>query len=378
MSKETNQQISKDSTSQTHSVSYRLREWVCDVYHRIRPYLPPLRSKKFWFAQALVIVIATIHGVIEIGGYFSNLHVLYFIPVSLFIVPVIYTTINFGFLGGMATTLWIIIITIPNWVILHQGLETMGSIFQMAILLVVTAIVGNRVDREKKAIQQTKEASNTARVFAAHVIQAQEEERKKIARELHDETIQMLTLLHQRLDSVESNTPSLPPAVVEGIKESRQIADKAIKELREFTRSIRPPILDDLGVVPAIRRLVIDSTKRLGIKNHFRFIGEERRLPQEIEEAMFRITQEAIRNVERHSKATEVMATITLDREEVRLRISDNGIGFNASHLSSNYYSTGKYGLLGMQERAELIDGKLEVHSNLGKGTTVVFSAHIS
>jgi signal transduction histidine kinase len=373
-----NQQTSESSTTLTHSLKNRLRKWVIDIYHRIYPYLPPLKSRKFWIAQGLVVVIAIMHDVIEIGGHLDSLHVLYFVPVSLFLLPVIYAAINFGFSGAMATSLWAIIITIPNWVFWHDGLERLGVIFQMSILVAVAILMGNRVDRENRALQQAKDASNAARVYASHVLQAQEKERKRIARELHDETIQMLALLYQQLSNIESSNPYLPPTVVKEMKESQRIAEQAMKELREFTRSIRPPILDDLGMIPSIRRLLIDLIKHTGIKHQFRLIGKERRLAQDIEVAIFRIAQEAIWNVKRHSKATEVMVTITLDKEEVRLRISDNGVGFDVPPMLNGFIATGSLGLLGMQERAELIDGKLEIYSDPRMGTSIVFSIHIS
>jgi len=164
----------------------------------------------------------------------------------------------------------------------------------------------------------------------------------------------------------------------EGLREVHEMAEEASQELREFTRSIRPPVLDDLGMVPAIRRLLIESAERTGMKSRFNLIGEERRLPQDIEIGMFRIAQEAIWNVERHSKATEIIITITQTSVEARLDISDNGIGFDVPPLLSSLYAAGKLGLLGMQERAELIGGKLKVRSTPRKGTTLSLSIPMS
>ena len=156
------------------------------------------------------------------------------------------------------------------------------------------------------------------------------------------------------------------------------MAEQASKELRVFTRSSRPPVLDDLGIVPAVRRLLIESTERTGMKGIFKLVGEERRLPQDIETGIFRIGQEAIRNSEHHSNATELTVTITLTGAEARLDISDNGIGFTTSPVLGSLYTAGRLGLLGMHERAELIGGRFEIKTVPNKGTTISISVPIS
>jgi len=202
----------------------------------------------------LVIGIAVTHDLIEIGGYLSHLGMLYFLPISLFFVPVAYAALKFGFVGSITTAISVLIITIPNWVFWHQGLERVGVILQMAVLIIMAVIMGQRVDRERAAQQQTK-------AYAAHVIKAQEEERQRIARDLHDESIQMLVLLCQQLDSVK-NSLALSPAAVEGLLMARKTAEQAATGLRNFTRELRPAILDDLGMVTAIRKLLMDFVDR--------------------------------------------------------------------------------------------------------------------
>jgi signal transduction histidine kinase len=318
-----------------------------------------------------------VHDVIEAGEYLRYFEVLYFLPIALFFIPVVYAAWYFGSVGSISTAILTVIITIPNWVFWHHGLERLGVIFQLFILLVAAAIIGNRVDRETEARHQIEDSHKALRIYADHVVQAQEEERQRIAHELHDQTIQMLTLLTQRLDGIKDRNMPLPSEVSEELMKVREMSEQVSKELREFIRNIHPPILDDLGVIPAIRRLLLESTERMGINSDFRPMGEEKRLSPRIEVGIFRITQAALWNIERHAQATEVSMAISLTRDEAKLDISDNGIGFEVPPIVSSLYASGKFGILGMHERAESIGGKLEVQSIPHKGTTISLSVPI-
>ncbi len=209
------------------------------------------------------------------------------------------------------------------------------------------------------------------KAYAAYVLRAQEDERQRIARELHDETIQTLVLLCRRLDSVGSSSKALPSVVKRELQEARKITEEAVRELRDFAKALRPAALDDLGMVTSIRRLLADCTERTGVQAQLKLIGKERRLSRDIELGMFRITQEALWNMERHSRATKVVVTTTFSKDEVRMDIKDNGLGFN---VPSNLGTSGHLGLLGMQERAELLGGKWEIQSSPGKGAVTTIS----
>ena len=351
-----------------------IMNWLEKARQWLYPYRPRFRHRHFWIVQGIVIGIALIHDIIESEVIMPSFGVLYFLPISLFFIPVVYAALYFGFHGSITTAIWVIIITIPNWIFWHQGLERLGVIFQISLLVVVAVFVGRRVDRENTARNKVEIANIRIRTYATHVVKAQEKERQRIARDLHDQTIQSLTLLHQRLGIIKEGKPHLPSSVIEEVRETQQIAEESVKEVRNFIWSLRPPILDDLGIIPSIRRLVLDSTERTGMKSHFELVGKDRRLSQDIEVGMFRITQEALWNVERHSKGTEVTVTVTLTKGEARIEITDNGIGFDVPQELHSFYTAGKLGLLGMQERTELLGGKLVIQSGLKKGTTVHLS----
>ena len=206
------------------------------------------------------------------------------------------------------------------------------------------------------------------RAFAAQVLRAQEMERKRIAQELHDETVQKIVLVCQQLDVAER--VELPAASREALGRARRTAEETVAELRNFARALRPPALEDLGLVSALRRVLAELAERHDIEVLLEVPQAERRLAPEIELALFRIAQEALRNVEHHAQASLVRVTITFDRSEARLEVTDDGIGFIA-HPAQDFAAAGRLGLLGMRERAEGLGGSLDLRSAPQRGTLI-------
>jgi two-component system sensor histidine kinase DegS len=235
----------------------------------------------------------------------------------------------------------------------------------------VTDITGR-----KEAEERAETAHLALKNYAAHMVNAQEEERRRIARELHDETIQALSLLYRKLDSLRTKAV-LPASLVEELREAREINEGIVKGLRDLIKAVRPPTLDHLGIVASVRRLLLDFKERTGIKCQLKVLGDERQLPQDIMIGMFRIAQEALWNVGHHSKATDVLLTMTFAEHQARLDINDNGTGFNVPASLTVLSANGHLGLLGMQERAELLGGKLEIQSSPEKGTMIGVSIPI-
>lgn len=419
-------------------------------------------------------------------------------PVALFIVPVVYAALNFGFAGSVATALWCTIAAVPNFLIFHHGPQLIAEIVQLGIVDAIAVLVGQRVDREMSARQRAEAAGvaleasesryrglfesspipilvldsegsvleanpaanalfggSTAglkgisvsslignqaaakivksspdgdenddsqddaylvltrgdgshvylapiisgtgdranpdievllkdvtvehyrqaglRAYAAHILQIQEEERKRIAQELHDDTVQELVLLCRRLDLVESASERLPESATRGLRLARESAETAVRSLRGFARALRPPILDDLGLMSPINRLLSDLTERAGIDAEMKEVGEERKLPPDTALALFRIAQEALRNVEHHAQATSVTVTVDFLEGIVKLSVADNGVGF-VLPPGQDFVTSGKLGLLGMRERAEALGGRLDIQSRPGEGTVLTAS----
>jgi len=214
------------------------------------------------------------------------------------------------------------------------------------------------------------------RFYAQQVTRAQEEERKRIARELHDDTAQGLIALSRQLEKLMLAKDQLSKESVKLLEGLQQQTDALLEGVRRFSQDMRPSILDDLGLLPALELLADEMTKR-GIATDIGIVGAARRLPSEAELALFRIAQEALRNVWRHSQATRAQLKIEFSDNRLVIVISDNGKGFELPQRLGDLAGTGKLGLAGMQERARLLGGKLTLHSELGKGTTIILEVPV-
>ncbi|MBI2830525.1 MAG: PAS domain S-box protein [Chloroflexi bacterium] len=465
--------------------------WFATLTHQLRAYHPRWHDRRFWRLQILVILLTGFHIVLDAGGFHDRLELLYFLPVGLLLVPVVYAALTYGFVGAIATALWVTVLTIPDVILWHSSLERWGVIAELVLLSGVASFIGQKVDRERRLLEHAEavataleastmkyhgllesspiavlvvdrngailEANSAAcilfgkdtktvqsmrvadllgaaeaqklvgnsraksaevltvnlngralylepkitesddgkgnpviqillrditeeyqrraglRAFAGEVLRALEEDRQLMARELHDQTVQTLILLVRQLDNMEESRDSLPPFLVDKLRTARETAEGVVKDLRDFAKSLRPPILDDLGLTVSIRRQLSDFSERTKIESQLVVTGRDRRLPSETELGIFRITQEALRNVERHADATYVAVFISFTEQGVTLNVIDNGVGF-AMPPSSDFTASGHLGLISMQERAQLLGGKLEIQSSPGKGAKVTFS----
>jgi signal transduction histidine kinase len=209
--------------------------------------------------------------------------------------------------------------------------------------------------------------------YARQVTNAQEEERARIARELHDGVVQTLSGLVRAIDLVTEEARRAGAAgEVEraGLEELREIASDGLSELRRVTRDLRPTTLDRLGLLAAVRSLATELGERAGVAIDFHF-GDARPLPRESELCIFRIVQEALSNVEKHSGATRVEVAVGFSDDAVRVEVRDNGKGYAPPEDANELARHGRYGMLGMTERAALVGGTLEVSRLITGGTRV-------
>lgn len=207
--------------------------------------------------------------------------------------------------------------------------------------------------------------------YIQEATEAQEEERKRISRELHDDTIQALVVLSQQLDILASRSKDLSDADRQTIEKLQQDTVEIMTGIRRLSQDLRPATLDRLGLEPALEWLANEVTKYSGIEINIISTGEKRRLAEYEELILFRVTQEALRNAARHSGATRVNVHIEFTTITVRIVISDNGRGFEAPKAIGGLARQGKLGLAGMQERVRLIGGDLKVKTRHGKGTDI-------
>lgn len=227
--------------------------------------------------------------------------------------------------------------------------------------------VSNWVD-----VTEERRLRENLQFYIAEITKAQEEERRRVARELHDETIQQLTDLYTDVDKLIMMNEQSSEANVQQLEALRLKIDNIADGVRHFSEELRPGCLDQLGLVPSLELLVEQVKKDRKIKCRMELISPKQNISPEAEVALFRITQEALRNVVRHSEATEVVASLEYDKEKVKLNIIDNGNGFELRKPLSSLARKGKLGLIGMNERARLVEGSFCVKSQPGQGTRVV------
>jgi PAS domain S-box-containing protein len=443
--------------------------------------------------QGLVALVTATHAVVEgsevLAGH--DLGAAYFVPASLYFIPVIYSSLNFGMAGAVPTAAWSGLLAIPNVIIWHRALERFGEGMQVVIMVAIAVIVASRVDRETAARSRAEAEESARRIseakyrslfdsageailvlnasgviedanaaagmllgrrvtelrqhpltwalgqeagarlfamargedrprelalepdgglprwvepicnsitdpagsiaiqallrdvtkrrerqrgletYAQQMLRAQEAERLRIAREIHDGSQQSLVLLCRQLDALEESSElSLAKPLLQAIRDSRELAEAIAAELRRFSRDLRPSILDDLGLVPAVRWVVNDVALRTGMSARLVVEGPERRVHADVALCVFRIVQEAIRNVEHHAGASQLAVALAYENRQLRLAVTDDGRGFDVASRAGQLISE-RFGLVGMQERARLLGGDFQVASTPGRGTRI-------
>ncbi len=433
---------------------------------------PPVRDGRFWVIQALVILIAAVHLLVDIHSSVETDAFPTGIPVALLIIPVSYAALRYGLSGSASTGLWATLLWLPDLLLPHGEGHNGADLINLALVDVVAFVIGQRIEAERLARGQAEHATagrlavearyhqlfdaNAAPIlvlddrsvvldanpaaqsllgedvigrcsgaifgdeialrkqagrvlhlpdgrdyrvgvaalpgdgvstqviledvteersegrrathYAALVVQTEEDQRRRLARELHDEPLQLFLHLARRLESL-GGTPGVPPAVVTVLGEARHQALDAARRLRILSRDLRPPALDRLGLVAALSSLLADVEDEDGLASELQVSGDKARLSPEAELGAFRIVQEAVRNTLRHAQARHLWVALRFGPDEVGITVTDDGCGFSTENLDD--LAPTHLGLLGMRERAHLLGGRLHVHSTLGGGTVV-------
>ncbi|MCL5256425.1 MAG: sensor histidine kinase [Chloroflexi bacterium] len=216
----------------------------------------------------------------------------------------------------------------------------------------------------------TIEAKNEQlRRLSAQVITAQEEERRRISRELHDEASQNLTSLMLGYKMLESSKDL--EEVRDRVADLKIITGQAMDEIRKLAWELRPTALDDLGLAPALRGYVKEFERQMPAAIKFKVVGVKDRLAPELETVLYRAVQEALTNVARHSQANSVDVSLVQQDRVVVATVQDNGAGFNAGEVLDGTGDQRGMGLIGMRERAALVGGQVEIESKPGSGTRI-------
>jgi PAS domain S-box-containing protein len=249
------------------------------------------------------------------------------------------------------------------------------AIMQLTTRLVVSDGKPQAFQNMARDITEERKLRDNLQFYLRQVLQAQEEERKRLARELHDDASQQILLLTHGVDNLASKAERyLPQELRNELEKLYEQSQQTYQGIKQYAQALRPGILDDLGLVAAIKWLAEEIHDFSGIEIQIK-TDDVPPLPPEIQLVLFRIVQEALNNVHRHSGASQASIIVECQEVEVRVTISDNGKGFKLPQQLSDFASQGKLGLTGMAERARLIGGELEVSSQIGKGTKIIIKA---
>ncbi len=249
-------------------------------------------------------------------------------------------------------------------VALKQSLDEIAAVNDA-----LEARVAERTHELERLYEELQAREQARLVLLRKVISAQEDERKRLARELHDETCQTLAALGVRLDVALSAVSEGPAR--KSIEDARSLAARSLDEVRRMMYDLRPAVLDDLGLVPAITWYANRTLSAQGIDVRVE-ADLDRALPKEIETPLFRVVQEVLTNVGRHAKAEQVLVQLAADDERLRIEIEDDGVGFDPASVAPARGGGRGWGLMGIRERVDLVGGHLEITSSPGNGTYVV------
>jgi two-component system sensor histidine kinase DegS len=352
-----------------------------------------LRRPGFWFILALLILITLPHygEALQHPAFLSRItenigldrHAFERI---LFLAPIVWAGFLFGWKGAFVTSLVALGCMLPRILFISEhptdAAFEAGAVFVIGNVLALS-FASLRKEREyrtqleaaqeqqQQVAEELKVMQENLRHYLQQATRAQEEERKRISHELHDDTIQALVVLSRQLDAL-SGDDSLSEENRRRLEDLWQQTDGILKGVRRLSQDLRPAALDRLGLLPGLEWLASSVTEHSGIATKVSVIGEERRLPEEVAIALFRITQEALRNVWRHSGGKNADIKVEFTGKTTRITVSDDGKGFELPDKIGDLARIGKLGLTGMQERAQLVGGTLTVESQPGEGTSII------
>ncbi|MFC3886516.1 sensor histidine kinase [Bacillus songklensis] len=232
------------------------------------------------------------------------------------------------------------------------------------------SVVLNYLTSDLRQVGEIVEDAIQKEYFGFRIIEAQEEERKRLSREIHDGPAQMLANVMMRSELIERvYRERSPEEALQEIRDLRKMVRSALYEVRRIIYDLRPMALDDLGLVPTLRKYLgtIEEYNNGHPKITFISIGQEKRILSKLEVALFRLVQESVANALKHAEASEIQVKMETTEQHVILVVRDNGKGFNQADKKEH-----SFGLMGMRERVDLLDGELNITSKAGQGTLIM------
>jgi signal transduction histidine kinase len=228
-----------------------------------------------------------------------------------------------------------------------------------------------------KSLDKSDLLKEQLRGLSRQILSAQEEERKKISRELHDMVTQALLGISVRLATLKVEAGINSRSLDRGISQSQRMIAKSANIVHQFARNLRPTALDDLGLIPALQSFMKHFTARTGVRTHLAVFPGVEKLNAAKRTVLYRVAQEALTNVSRHAQASRVEVTVRKDKKFVLMEVGDDGKSFKIERMLFSG-RTKRLGLLGMRERVEMVGGRFEIESSPGKGTNVIARIPVS
>jgi len=298
---------------------------------------------------------------------------------GLFYLPFLYAALMFWWRGVLITWLVSMVLMLPHIIDYSSDIASLlSNIFFLLVPLMIVSFISLEMKWREKERSTLAEREGDRQVYMSQIFKAQENERQRIAQELHDDTTQSLLVIANRVQSlVADECIGNHPHLKENAEWVRDAILSVSEDMRRLSLDLRPAILDNLGLIPALRWLVNRLMQEGEIDAKIVIRGDDRKLNLETEVIIFRIVQEALNNIRRHSGATKAVVVFEFAPDTIRLKVRDNGKGFHLPQTIGNLPSRGKLGIIGMLQRSKLLNGTFDISSEPGKGTTVVIEAKI-
>ena len=293
-------------------------------------------------------------------------------PLSWLLIPLVLSAWAYGRRGSLWASTWAVALHLGSGLLVLQGCSLsrgfwIEELVRIAIIYAVPLVISTLAQREHRQVRELEASHARLRRYAATIEQlAVSRERNRLARDLHDTLAHSLAALTVHLEALRTLQAHDPLAAPEAANKALDLARQGLTESRQAIQALRADPLATLGLTGAVRSLLQDYQSRTGVSAEFRVAGREPDLTNEEVQALFRIAEEALTNVERHASARNVNVRLSFGSEKIDLVIRDDGTGFDPSSVDADHY-----GLLGMQERAAIVGATLEVNSTAGGGTEV-------
>lgn len=342
-----------------------------------------LRNKHFWIITGLSIFLALIYNAVflNIEGLLlifkdistaKGVHAI--ISSFLFIIPVLYSSAIFRIKGTLISWSFFLLSILPRAVI---EFKTFENLLILSLFIIVTLLLGllMALDFNPLSTQYASEAIPRTKLHTlARLLRIRNYERQYVARQLHDNIIQSLLVVANKINAMENGKYGpVSPISKKNLSKLQEMLLHVIDDVRRLSQDLRPSVLDNVGLIPVVRWTVERVAQESGIKIVLNISGLEYRLPAELEVILYRIIQEALKNVVKHSQATKAVISIDFAENDIKLLIKDDGRGFELPDDLREFVKQGKSGIDRIIQQTKAMDGEFKIRSEINRGTELEF-----